>query len=331
MGDSERSPMQSALVRAAASLLCVLAGCALLGCSDSKKTKVAGILFQEDQFFRLVEYGMRAAAKQHDLTLLVGNSSSALDKEVSLVDTYIERGVKAIVISPLSTKSSVPALQRAYARGIQVITYNTAIAADFPASNIESDQVDLGAATGKAARKYIEEKLGGRAQVILIAFMAQAPEQSRLRVDGFKNEIRRLRGVTIVAEQDAWLAPKAADRVESLLNASPDANLVWAANEGGTVGAVTAVRNTGKKGKVAVFGTDMSEQLADFLLADDNILQAVTGQKPFDIGSLAVETAVKVLKGETVEKQVSLPGVLFTRDKPDEVRAYKKFLQELTQ
>jgi hypothetical protein len=48
----------------------------------------------------------------------------------------------------------------------------------------------------------------------------------------------------------------------------PDLDAIWAANEGGTAGAVIAVKNAGKAGKVAVFGTDMSEQLARFLLEE---------------------------------------------------------------
>ena len=63
--------------------------------------------------------------------------------------------------------------------------------------------------------------------------------------------------------------------------------------------------------------------------ADDNILQAVTGQKPFDIGSMAIETAVKVLKGEKVEKQVALPGMLFSRRDAEAVRKHKDYLHGL--
>ena len=112
-----------------------------------------------------------------------------------------------------------------------------------------------------------------------------------------------------------------------ILTAHPDLDVIWAANEGGTVGAVTAVRSTGRAGRVVVFGTDMSEQIGGFLLAEDGILQAVTGQKPMEIGGRAVEAAVKSLRGEPVERQVSLPGVLFTRDRPEEVRRHREQLR----
>lgn len=50
----------------------------------------------------------------------------------------------------------------------------------------------------------------------------------------------------------------------------------FAANDGGTIGAVMAVENAGQAGKTFVFGTDASEQIVlDLLKADNDILQAV--------------------------------------------------------
>ncbi len=310
--------------------LVLLISCSQKNSQTSTKLKIAGIVFQDDQFFKLIEFGMKDAATKNNCELDVANTANALDKEISSVDTYITQKVNAIVISPLSTKGSVEALKRANDAGIKVVTYNTAIAADFPVCDIESDQVDLGGSTGKAAVKYIQEKLNGKANIAMLEFMSLSPEQSGERVRGFKDTVSKLPGVKIVAEQDAWLAPDAVDKVESILTAHPDVDIIWAANEGGTVGAVGAVRNAHKAGKVVVFGTDMSEQLGDFLLADDNVLQAVTGQKPFDIGSMSVEMAVKALNGQPVDKKISLPGSLFTRDEAEEVKIYKKRLQELS-
>lgn len=306
----------------------------LIGCStkqkEQPKKRIAGIVFQEDQFFRLVLFGMREAAQKNAVELLEANSAGKPDKEVQLINTYVANNVDAIVISPLSTKASVSALIRAHDKGITIVTYNTTVESDVPASFVESDQGDLGASTGRAASAYVERKLGGKAKIAIISGRAQVPEQNMMRISGFKNEITKLPGVTIVSEQDAWLAEQATKKVGDILTANPDVDIVWAANEGGTVGAVMAVKNARKAGKVAVFGTDNSEQLANFLLDDDQILQAVTGQRPFEIGSMAVEAAVKVLKGERVEKRVSLPGFLLTREKPAEVKQFKERLKELS-
>ena len=304
------------------------------GCSKKEpadaKLKIGAILMQQDQFFRLNELGMKAAAKDYDIDLRVQNATGALDKEITLIDTFTAQKVDAILVSPLSTKASIPGLKRAHDSGIKIIAYNNSLEADFPACNVVSDQVALGASTGEAARRYIEQKLGSeaKAKVAIIGFASQLPEQGGARVRGFKEEIQKLAGVQIVAEQDAWTAPKAATAVAEILTKHP--NVIWAANEGGTVGAVTAVKNAGQAGQVAVFGTDISKQLADFLLADDNILQAVTAQKPFEMGRTAVRAAVQVVGGRQVEKNKVLPGVLFSRDRPDEIRAYRRRLAEVS-
>ena len=315
-------------------LLFLAAGLSLFSCRTKQKEeprkRIAGIVLQEDQFFRLVLFGMRDAAKKRGVELLEANSNNKPDKEVQLINTYIANKVDAIAIAPLSAKSSVSALERARERGIPVIIYNLTLENDLVTASIGSDQFDIGASTGKAARAYIESKLGGKAKIAILAFQSQLPEQSSMRTNGFKSEVTKLPGVTIVSEQDAWLTEQAVKKVGDILTANPDIRVIWSANEGGTVGAVMAVKNAGKAGKIAVFGTDTSEQLAGFLLDDANILQAITGQRPFEIGSMAVESAVKVLKGEKVEKNVSLPGVLLTREKPDEVKQFKERLTELS-
>ena len=333
-------------------LLCLLLAAGLLaGCSMDKpagsstpaeraatpapgekaKLKIAGIGFQNDQFFKIIEFGMKDAAKNNNVDLVLGNSGGALDKEIALVDTYLGQKMDAIVIAPYNQKASVAALKRAHDSGVKIVTYDSFVEADFPVSNIKSDQVALGKATGEEAARYIQEKMGGKAKVAIISYLALLPEPAGQRTKGFEDEIKKLPGVEVVARQDAWMAEKGVGVVEGILTSHPEVNLIWAANEGGTVGAVTAVRNAGKAGKIAVFGTDISDQMAGFLLADDNILQAVTGQKPFEIGSQALETAVKALKGQTVEKAVRLPGVLFTRRQPEEVKKYQTYLRGLSQ
>ena len=325
--------MKHRFVPTAFLLLCA-AGVFFTGCTKKQdgpaQRRIAGIVFQEDQFFRLVLFGMRDAARREGVELLEANSAGRPEKEIQLVNTYAAQGVDGIVISPLSARASISALERANAKGITVVTYNTTVESTIPAAFIESDQRDLGASTGRAARAIIARRFGGKATVALLAFQSQAPEVSTQRVSGFKQELALLPGVQIVAEQDAWLAEQAVKKAGDILIAHPGVNVIWAANEGGTVGAVMAVKNSGRAGKVLVFGTDTGEQLAEFLLNDDDILQAVTGQRPFEIGSRAVETVLKVLKGERVESRMALPGILLTRERPDEVRAFKQRLAEMS-
>lgn len=296
--------------------------------SSPARIKLAGIVFQEDQFFRLVLFGMRDAAKKAGVELLEGNSMSKPEKEIELINAYIARKVDAILLSPLSAKGSVAALKLANDKGIKIITHNTPIESDIPAAFIECSADDLGAQTGKVARKYIEEKLGGNAKIAVLAFKSQVPEQSAARVNGFKRQLDGMPGVQFVAEQDAWMPELGVKKTGDILTAQPDVNIVYAANEGGTVGAVMAIKNLGKAGQVVVFGTDSSEQLLSFLRSDDNILQCITSQRPAEVGAMAVEFALKVLKGEPVEPHVEMTGICLRRDDPAGIDAFEKTLKQ---
>jgi ABC-type sugar transport system substrate-binding protein len=299
------------------------------GKAAEKKLVFGGIVFQEDQFMRTVQLGMKAKAKENGVEMLVANSDNKIEKEVEIINTYIERGVDAICVVPLSPEGSVQALKRASEKGIKIIVANIGIKADFQSTFIDSDNYGLGADTAKYAADYINKKLGGKAKIATLAFESQIKELSNLRQNGFEETIKKLApGAEIVVRQDAWLPEMGVRVAGDMMTANPEINIFWSANEGGTVGATMAVKNAGKAGKIAVFGTDASKQLADFLLAKDDILQAVTGQQPFLIGQLSVESALKALKGEQLPKVIPVGGFSLWRGEPDKINS---FLEELKQ
>ncbi|PQV63281.1 monosaccharide ABC transporter substrate-binding protein, CUT2 family [Abditibacterium utsteinense] len=298
--------------------------------SGGKPKQIAAILMQDDQFYRLAQFGMEAAAKKHNVELLTGSAGGALDKEISLVDTYASRGVGAILVQPNNPKGSVPALQRAASKGVKIVTYGVPLGKPFVSGGLQSDDVTLGSSTGKVAAQYIQKKFGGKAKIAILDFISQSSDIGPLRPQGFKAEMQKLPGVEIVAQQSAWLAPDAERVTTDILNAHPDITVIWGANEGATVGATTAVKNAGKAGKVAVFGTDVSEQIANFLLSNDNILQASTGQKPYEMGFNAVESAVEAIDGKKLKALTIIPGQLYSRDNPAASKAFLDQVKKLS-
>ena len=135
--------------------------------------------------------------------------------------------------------------------------------------------------------------------------------------------------LAVVAQQDGFLAEKAVAVASDVLTAHPEVNVIYAANEGGTVGAVQAVRRAGKQGKVFVFGTDGSEQLANFLLDPDGVLVATTAQQPFLVGGDAVRAALAAIAGKPVDKTVLVPALPLSRADAAGVRSYLASLKQL--
>lgn len=295
----------------------------------AEKPVIASIVFQGDQFMKSLQAGMRSAAEKAGAEILETNIDGDQAKESQTIDTYIARKVDAIVIAPVSAKNSAAALKRARDAGITVVAVNGGLAdASIAQATFSTSNKDLGISTGKAAGAFIKTTLGGKANVAILGFKSLLPEQSGDRTGGFQeaaaeggNEIK------LVAEQDAWLPEKAVSVATDILTANPDVNVIYAANEGGTVGAMQAVRNAGKSGSVYVFGIDGSEQLAKGLMSPDNVLQAVTAQSPFDMGAAGVDAALSILKGETVEAQTTVPAILLSRTEPEGIKAFVETLK----
>ena len=276
------------------------------------KLLVAGVVFQSDTFMQTVQAGMQAAADEAGVELLLGNTENKLDKEASMIDDYITRGVDAIVITPISADGSVAALKKAKEAGITVICFNTCVSEPGIASAfLVTKNEDLGTKTGGAAVKFIQNNLGGEAKIGILN--CDQFEGCPPRKEGFLAQVGQLPGVEVVADQAGWLADKAQPIAEAMLQANPDINLFWSANEGGTVGEAMAVKTLGLQGEVFVFGTDMNNQMGQMLQSDDGILQGVTGQAPYQMGYDTLKTGLDALAGKPLEEVVNTPTIFFGR------------------
>jgi ABC-type sugar transport system substrate-binding protein len=302
---------------------------ALAGPSLAQDQKViASIVFQGDSFMTSLQQGVREAAEARGAEVLELNIDGDQAREAQAIDTYISRGVDAIVIAPLSATNSAGSLQRARDAGITVIALNGGLEDKSIANaTFSTENYDLGASSGGAAAAFIQSELGGEAQVGILAFTSLLPEQSGARTGGFKDAVSVGNTITIVTEQDAWQPEKAVQVATDMLTANPQINILYAANEGGTVGAMQAVRNAGKAGEVFVFGIDGSEQLARGLMAGDNVLQATTAQSAKGMGAMGANAALDLLDGGTADAETSVPALLISRTDPAGIAAFVESLE----
>ena len=169
--------------------------------------------------------------------------------------------------------------------------------------------------------------MGGKARVAILQFKSLLPEQSSARSNGFLDQMKGMPGVQVVADQDAWLQDKAITVAGDIITSKGDAlDLIFAANEGGTIGATMAVKNANKAGKIVVFGFDGSEQIVQLLKDPANVLQAAIAQDPYGIGVKTMEAMAKAIKGEdysaTKGKSFIVPGILLARANPAGLDAF---------
>jgi ABC-type sugar transport system substrate-binding protein len=300
------------------------------GTGEAKKDlTIAGVVFQDDQFMNSMLQGMKDAGAKAGVKVVTANTNNDQAKETELIQTYISQGVAGIAIAPLSKDASIVNLKAASAKGIKVAITNMSINdSSFLSGGYTSDDKSNGTIVGTNAAKFIAANIKGDVNVARVDFDPQLPEQSAARWGGF------YAGLTAggtkykeVAKSSAWLQDTALAATTDMLTAHPEVNVIFACNEGGTIGAAMAVKQAGKAGKVFVFGYDGSDQLTSMILSADKILIGSVAQDPYSQGYKAVTALVAAIKGTAnaeAGKMTIVPGTYLDATNPDGVKAWRK-------
>jgi ribose transport system substrate-binding protein len=206
------------------------------------------------------------------------------------------KGVQAILVTPADSKGIVPALKQAQDKGILVINLDnrvdkpTAAAAGLTLGSYVGADNEAG---GRLAGETMVKRLGGKGKVAILEGIRGA-DNAEARQRGFEQGIA---GKLTVAAADSaeWDTQEAYTKFQSLLAAHPDLNGLFCANDKMALGALKAIQEAGRKGKIAVIGYDNIPDVQPYL--QDGELAATIEQHPDLMGRYGVRMAVGVLSG----------------------------------
>ena len=289
--------------------------------------KVAGIVFQDDQFMNMLTQGYVAAADELGVEILTDNTNNDSAKEVELINTYLAQGVDGLAIAPLNADASVAALRDADSKGMKVALTNIDLTdADFIVAGYTSNDYNNCYQAGEEAAEILKDK---DIKIAILQFASQLPDISKNRIDGYLKGLDD-GGITyeVVADQDAWLQDTALTAASSIMTANQDLDAIITVNDGGTIGAVTAVQNAGKGEDIMVFGHDGSDQISSMILDDASPLKSVVAQDPYGMGYQAMTALVKAIEGEdyseTQGKCEYLEGIILSVRDKDAVNSWRE-------
>ncbi|WP_261817854.1 ribose ABC transporter substrate-binding protein RbsB [Vibrio gallicus] len=249
-------------------------------------------------FFVTMKDGAEAKAKELGYNLIVLDSQNDPSKELSNVEDLTVRGVKAILINPTDSDAVSNAIRMANRSNIPVLTLDRGANRGDVVSHIASDNV----AGGEMAGKFIMEKVGETAKVIQLEGIA-GTSAARERGEGFMKSVKESKMEVLASQPADFDRTKGLNVMENLLAANPNVQAVFAQNDEMALGALRAVQASGKD--VMIVGFDGTDD--GIAAVNRGLLSATVAQQPDLIGALGVETAAKVLKGETVEKNIPVP------------------------
>lgn len=258
-------------------------------------------------FFVDLKTGLEAKAQELGVKVIVVDAQDNTSKQISDIEDLITKKVDVIILNPTDSAAVVPAVEKANAANIPVITVDRAANGGKVATHIASDNVQA----GKMAADFIIKALNGKGKVVELQGIPGS-SAARDRGKGFDDEIKTAAGIQIVASQPADFArAKGLSVMENILQAHPDIDAVFGHNDEMVLGAIEALKSKVKDKKVVAVGVDAIDDAVKAI--NDGTMAATVGQKPKLMGEMAVESGLKVIKGEKVDAFIPVPLDLITK------------------
>ncbi|MFB9836942.1 sugar ABC transporter substrate-binding protein [Actinoallomurus acaciae] len=269
--------------------------------------RIGAIMYARDlEYWQLMEAGMREAARRHGVPISVEVSNRQLATEAQLIDTSHARGDNVLVVAPLDAKASVAGLRKAHGYGMSIVQIDTRVSDPSFADFVGVSNDTLGTTIGRAAATYLRTRPNGKGKIALLT--GDTEPNGPVRKKAFLAQVAG--AGTVVTSAEAVGSPEAGSKaLETVLQAHPDIDLVWAWNGAALQGAVTAASRV--HAKAAIFGIDMSAQVAKAMLAGGSTVKAVADQNAYRIGGQAVDLAVAVARGEKANGTPTMPAQLY--------------------
>ena len=256
-----------------------------------------------------------AAAAECGWDLIVTDAGGSAAKQVSDVDSMIAQGIDVLFLPPREEDPLIPAVMRAKGAGIPVFLVDRSVNPEVAAAGrdyvsfLGSDFIDQ----GRRVAEWVIENHEGEGRIIeLEGTTGSSPANDRKA--GFDEAIAADSRFTILESRSGDFARDEGRQVmETLLQAYPDVNVVYAHNDEMAIGAIQALEAAGRTPgeDVLVVSIDGTRDALQAII--DGKMGVTVESSPF-FGPLACETMRRYAAGETVEPWVQVEDRIFTAE-----------------
>ena len=249
---------------------------------------------------------MKKEAEKHpEVELIITDGQNKTEKQVADVENLISQGVDVLIISPKETAGLTPVTMKAIAAGMPVIILDRNVDTDKYQQFIGGDNVLIGTAAGD----YAVKALGGPGKaagniVEIWGGMASAPAHDRH--DGFAAVVAKEPGIKslLAAIDTEWKSAKGYEIMATALKTYEKIDLVYAHNDPLAYNAYLAAKDAGREKQIKFLGIDGIPNEGVAWVAKGELTATFLYATP---GAEGVRQALKLVKGEKIEKKIVLP------------------------
>jgi ribose transport system substrate-binding protein len=252
--------------------------------------------------------GVEEAAKAAGFELVFSDARDNPAKQVRDLEDMVTRRCDVILISTYYAEAITPAVKMINQAGIPLVVLSSSIKGDVSwTCHLSTDTLG----TARAAGEYFVNNLGGKGRVVQIEGKPGSVV-NQMRGSGWREVIDRNPGIEVVKHVVAnYERMQALRHMEDILRSTQDISAVYCHNDEMALGAIKAVKEAGRARQMWLTGYD-GIQLDALEAVYNGELRATWQYLPF--GTEAVDTAVKILQGANVPKEIVFPSPLITRD-----------------
>jgi ribose transport system substrate-binding protein len=230
------------------------------------------------------------------------------EQQVQVVEGFLTQRVNGIVLAPFDKNALVRPVEEAKRAGIPTVVIDSALESNDPISFVASNNYH----GGELAAEEMRRLLNGKGKVLVLRYQ-EGVFSTEQREKGFVEKMKTHPGIQLISSNQYAGATRdtAKSAAENLLNRyGNEINGLFTPNESSTAGALLALEDAGKAGKIRFIGFDSSDIFVQAMRAGK--LQGIVVQNPFRMGELGVKTLVDHLQGRPIEKRVDTGVTLIT-------------------
>lgn len=311
-------------------LLFVLVALAFIAGAVSAQEIAVVVKTGNSSFWQNVQTGcfnaqkeLKAQTPKLSVTFLGPQSESNINEEINIVESAIDRGVKAIVLAPSDVTALIPVVKKAKDAGIPVVIIDSLLTGD-PSNYVSflaTDNDAAGRACAKELIARVKAATGSDAGKIAVMSYVAGVGSEIGRVGGFKDYIAKNSKLQIVTTQYSNADQVTAlNQTTNVLASNPDLVGIFGANEPTAIGMGRAIAQAGLAGKIVAIGFDGNSVLQNFV--KDGTIQAICVQSSYNMGYLGVKTAYDAaIAKKKVPAKVDTGLLLVTKDNIDSTAA----------
>lgn len=247
------------------------------------------------EFWRSVFAGANAARAEYNVNLVIRGPDT--EENYAGQNMYIQEAVRnhadAIVFSAISYTENAAAIDEAAEAGIKIVVIDSDVNSSRVSARIGTDNIQAGRITAAAALDTDEQHLS-----VGIVNFAQFSRNGEEREIGLREQLEKDPRVEEICTVNSLTDHDAArESATELLREHPEINILIGLNEPLGVGVAEASEELKLKDRVRVISFDSNIRCIELLRHGD--VSALIVQNPYAMGYLGVETAWKILEGQS--------------------------------